>query len=407
MPSFVYRAVDLAGRTVNGCLDGDSEADALRALELRQLTPLTMRPAKNRRQAAAGRAEESGVRLSTAEIVQFTRQIKVMLGTGATLLNALALLHRRARGAYRTLLERISADIQRGATLSEALAAHPETFSPFYLGTIRAGEAAGVHAEAMDELVQFYERRQALRRDVIGALTYPAIVVTTLIAAAVVMLMFVIPQFEGMFRSSNVALPLPTRILIGASDLLTTHGEFLGIGLALAVGVVWWSRRKPRVRDAFVRGVSGLPFLGRVFFLASVIQFARMIALLERAGLPLLDTLKIVEDALYAGKVKTLTGNIRRAVIGGGSIAAAATADGPVLPEVVETALAVGEASGTIDQTLVSAATHYEDELRITIKRMTTALEPLLTMFVSGLVLLMALAIFLPLWEMNSIMLKH
>jgi type II secretory pathway component PulF len=405
MPTFAYRAANATGQLTDGVIDGASEADVLRVLEQRALTALTLRQTDVGRDGGAGRAT-TRIRLPLFQLLEFTRQLKVMLDSGVTLLATLGVLRQSARGSYQQLLDRVSADIQRGATLSDALAAHPWTFDPFYIGTIRAGEAAGVHTESLDELVKYYERRAALKREVLGALTYPAIVLAALTGACVVMLTWVIPQFKGLFTGLGGQLPLPTRILLAISDAVTQHAGLLLIGLALAGALAWLLSPVPTVRSAVGHLISRLPFVGKVVYLSTVVQFARMIALLERAGLPLLETLKLVEDGLMSGPVKRLAVTIRRKVAGGSSISASVTGTN-ILPDLVEHMISVGEATGRIDETLNAAAAHYEDQMRVRIRRLTTALEPLLTLLLSLLVLSVALAIFLPIWEMNSLMLEE
>ena len=407
MPSFVYRAADTTGRVIEGVLDAESEAEVARALAQRSLMPLRMRPAKSKRAAARDDlGMPTKIRLRLRELLEFTRQLKVMLASGVTLLSTLALLRQKAKGDYQRLLDRIAGDIQSGATLSEALAAHPRTFDPFYIGTIKAGEAGGISTAALDELIAYYERRATLRRELFSALTYPAIVVVALIAASIVMLTWVVPQFTSVFAATGGTLPLPTRLLLATSQFVKSHGWELGAGaLALAIGA-WLLAPLPAVRAAVGHALARFPIIGHVFYLSSVVQFSRMIALLERAGLPLLESLKVVENMLIAGPVKTLTADIRRKVTIGSSIADAVT-ETHVLPELVEQMIAVGEQTGRIDETLSAAATHYEEDIHVRIKRLTTALEPALTLVVSALVLGLALAIFLPMWETNTLMLKH
>ena len=407
MPSFVYRAADANGRVHDGLLEAASEADLTRLLQRQSLTPLRMKLAKSKRVAAKeGSRTTTKIRLRLRELLEFTRQFKVMLASGVSLLSTLAVLRQRATGGYRTLLDQIAADIQRGATLSEAMAAHPRTFDPFYIGTIRAGEAGGIHTDALDGLVAHYERRANVRRELIGALTYPAIVVFALIVACIVMLTWVVPQFQRVFLSSGSALPLPTRVLLALSDFLTTHPWELGVALTAAGLAAWALSRVQRVRQTLGQIASRLPIIGHVYHLSSVMQFSRMIALLERAGLPLLETLKVVEDMLMPGPIKVLAGEIRRNVAMGSSITEAATAQ-QVLPELVEQMMAVGEQTGRLDETLAAAATHYEEETRVKIRQLTAALEPLLTLVVAALVMFVALSTFLPMWDSNSLLLRH
>lgn len=408
VPSFVYRAADLHGRVVRGTLDGESSAAVAAVLERRQLVPLAVGPADGR---AAATAEEPGatttrIRLRPAQLLEFTRQLKVMLSSGVTLLSTLGVLRQRARGDYRTLLGRIATDIQRGATLADALAAHPRTFDAFYVGTLRAGEAAGVHTEALDELIRFHERRAALRREIVQALTYPAIVSLVLVGACLVMLTVVVPQFQSIFASAGADLPLATRGLLAASALVTRHGAALGGGAAACALALWRLWPQPRFQLSLGLAASRLPLIGRVYYYAGVVQFCRMYALLERAGRPILETLRVIEQMLMPGPLRRLAGEMQKQIAMGSSIAATVE-QRAVLPDLVEHMIVVGESAGRMDEMLAAAADHYDAELRVQIRRMTTALEPLLTIAVSALVLGVALAIFQPLWRMNSVLLEH
>jgi type II secretory pathway component PulF len=405
MPSFVYQAADRLGRIVDGRMDAESEAEATRQLEGQALVPVQLRRVRSKSDPKSATTGASRIRLRPQELLDFSRQLKVMLASGITVLSTLALLRQRARGNYQLLLDRIAAEIQRGATLSDALAAHPRTFDPFYVGTIRAGEAAGVHTEALTELIAYYERRAALRREVISALTYPAIVIVVLIAACAVLLTFVVPQFQGIFSSTGAQLPLPTRVLLGTSALVNTH-KWLLVGVGVALGLAGWQLSLlPRVRSALSRLLANIPVLGQVFYLAGVIQFCRMTALLERSGLPVLDTLRIVGEMLMPGPIKSLMFALRRQVATGSSISDALSGT-RTLPDLVQQMILVGEQTGHVDETLSNAAAHYEEEIRVKIKRLTILLEPALTIGISALVLGVALAIFLPLWQMNSLLLK-
>ena len=410
MPSFVYRAADSSGRLIDGEINCNSESDAVLELERRDLTALSMKRTGSRSEESetarsSGRNPASRIRLKPTVVLDFTRQLKVLLANGATVTDIFRLLRRRAGGDYRRFLEQVVADIQRGGTLSEALARHPRSFDAFYIGTIRAGEAGGVQPEALEELVRFHERRMALKRDVIGALSYPAIVILTLIGAAIVMLTLVIPQFETVFAGAGARLPLATRVLMAISHFVKDQWMALSLAALVGAGAAWQALRMPRCRVWLGWLGSKTPFVGGVLYLGSVVQFGRMVALLERAGLPIMETLKIVNDAIIPGRVRQMTENIRRQIAAGASLTAAIVADGS-LPVVMEHSVAVGESSGTVDEALNTASDHFEDMMHVRIRRMTLALEPILMFVVAAMVLGVALAIFLPMWELNSVLLN-
>lgn len=404
MAVFAYRASDSEGRIIRGVVEGRTEADALRALEQQALTVLTLKQARSKKQAAADQGQRSRIALPMTQVLEFTRQLRVMLEAGVPLLTALAVLAKRARGDYRRLLERIAKDIQSGTTLSEALSHHPRTFDAFYIGSVRAGEAAGVHTDVLAELTKYYERRAAIRRELRSALMYPTIVVIALVVACIVLLTWVVPQFAGMFASLGTDLPLPTRVLLAVSGFVRHQWPILLTALALAAAVVHKLLAFPAVRMRLGALLTRVPLIGPVVFLASVVQFCRMMALLERAGLPLLESLKVIEDLLMPGPVRRLVGHIRQRVAGGATIASA-VAEMPVLPDMAEHMIHVGETSGKLDETLTAAADFFEEQMRLRLKALLTLLEPALTLVVSLLVLGLAMAIFMPMWDMNTALL--
>ena len=404
MAVYAYRASDNDGRIVRGVIEGRTEADVLRALEKQALTVLTLKQARSKKKAAADQGIRTRIRLSLGQLLQFTRQLRVMLESGIPLLTALAVLARRAKGDYRRMLERIAADVQAGTTLSEALSHHPRTFDSFYIGSIRAGEAAGVHTDVLSELVKYYERRAAIRRELRSALMYPAIVVFALVVACVVLLTWVVPQFAGMFRSLGAELPLPTRVLLGVSDFIRRDWPTLLVAGALLAAALWKLSGVPAVRQRAGAWLTRMPLLGPLIFLSTVVQFCRMMALLERAGLPLLESLKVIEEMLMPGPVRRLVGHIRQRVAGGATIASA-VAEMPVLPDMAEHMIHVGESAGRLEETLTAAADHFEEQMRLQLRALLTMLEPALTLLVSLLVLGVAMAIFMPMWDMNTALL--
>ncbi len=404
MAVFAYRASDSEGRIIRGVVEGRTEADALRALEKQALTVLTLKQARSKKQAAADQGLRSRIALPMAQVLEFTRQLRVMLEAGVPLLTALAVLAKRARGDYRRLLERIATDIQSGTTLSEALSHHPRTFDAFYIGSVRAGEAAGVHTDVLTELTKYYEQRAAIRRELRSALMYPTIVVLALVVACIVLLTWVVPQFAGMFASLGTDLPLPTRVLLAISAFVRHQWPILLTALALAAAVAHKLLSLPAVRMRLGALLTRVPLIGPVIFLATVVQFCRMMALLERAGLPLLESLKVIEDLLMPGPIRRLVGHIRQRVAGGATIASA-VAEMPVLPDMAEHMIHVGESAGKLDETLTAAADFFEEQMRLRLKALLTLLEPALTLVVSLLVLGVAMAIFMPMWDMNTALL--
>lgn len=332
-----------------------------------------------------------------------TRQLHVLQKAGVPLLSSLkALQTQLATGSLQRVLGDVHQQIMEGHTFSQALGRHPRVFGPVFVSLIRVGEAGGLLAEILEQLTRLYEWEIELRQRLTAALQYPIIVLCTLSAAICVMAVFVLPRFGQMFKSFRIPLPFQTRLLIALSDFMAGYWWLLLL-LGIAAGVGWWM---------FLRTEGGrlrwhiwklrLPVLGSVFLQLSMSRFARITAALNHAGVPILETLELAGQSVNNRAIRARLDHVRGKVQGGEPLASAMKAE-PIFPPVVVQMVATGEETGRIDELLHSVSEYYDQQVAYTVKRLITYIEPILLLVVGLGVLLMATAVFVPMWDLVKI----
>jgi type II secretory pathway component PulF len=342
-------------------------------------------------------------KVKTEEIILFSQQLSTLYKAGLPLLSGLkGLRDQTLNQRFKEILEDIGVQVEGGNTLFGAMSKYPDVFPVVYLNMVRAGETSGRLGESLDRYVTLAERELRSRQKVKEATRYPKIVVFSVIIAFIVLLAFVIPRFAQVFAQFNTTLPLPTRIMIGTNNLFY-HYWFLILPVFLLVpilvrryiqtekGRVFWDRLKTRI-----------PGLGRLFVIAALSRFAHTFVMLNQSGVPILQTLEITSTTINNVVISQSIGEISRQVREGRTLADSMKETGRFTPLVIQM-VGVGESTGTLDEMLVRITEYYDIELENAIKKMTTYIEPALTLFMGVVVLFLALAVFLPWWNMAKL----
>ena len=286
-----------------------------------------------------------------------------------------------------------------GRSLAASFEAHPRAFSALYVGMVEAGEAGGALDEVLERLADMLERRHALRRTVMGALIYPAVVLAVSAVAVGVLMAFVIPTFEQMFAASDLPLPLPTRLVIGASQALRSAGPGLVLGLVALVAGGRYMARTPRGRRHLDRAALRLPGVGAVLRAAATARFTRTLATLLGSGVPLLEALTLTARTAGNQAVTEALIEARERVAAGLPLAAAlSTTD--ALPGTVAQMVHVGEQTGALPELLGRVATAAERDVDDAVSALTAALEPVLIVLLGAVVGGMIIAMYLPIFDM-------
>ncbi len=349
-----------------------------------------------------GRSGHNG-RVPLEECYLFTRQLAVLQRAGVPLLSSLhALKDQLGAGPLQHVLERVRQDLLEGCTFSQALARHPRAFSPVYLGLTRVGESGGVLSEILDQLTGLLEWELELREQIRSALQYPMIVLGTLGVAVSIMAVFVLPRFAEMFASFRIALPLQTRLLIGLSHVVSRYGWLMLLGAAgLAAGVWTWVRTTAG-RRAWDTWQLRLPVVGPLIAQLAMSRIARILAALNHSGVPILETLELAGGTVGNVYLSERLAAVQARVREGQPLAAAMRAE-PVFPPIVVQMVATGEETGKLDELLSSVSAYYDHQATHALKRMITYVEPVLLVVVGLGVLLLATAVFVPMWDLVKI----
>ncbi len=398
MAEFAYKAASAGGGLVEGRIEARSRDEAIRRLVDQGLTPVgVFDRAAAPAAAAAGAAKPSarrwalgGDKPTRTEILALTSELAVMLRAGLPLDGALrVLLGMDHRPPVSALVSQILESVKGGTPLSRALAARGELFGPFYVNMVRSGEASGQLGAVLTRLVEHLERMRALRESVVSALIYPAILLSVAVLSVLAILIFIVPQFEQLFRDAREALPLATRIVLGAGQLVLGYGVYLLAGLVLGgYAFVRWLRSAPGQRW-WQAQLARLPVLGRVRHEYNLARFARTFGTLLANGVPILTALGIAGETLEDVQLRDAIKGVAPKVKSGGRLAEALAATGSFEPLAINL-VRVGEETGTLDRMVLELAAVLDRKVETGIKRGLTLLEPLLIL---GLGLVIAVVI--------------
>jgi MSHA biogenesis protein MshG len=410
MPAFAYRGRDARGGLVTGRLDGadtGAVADQLLAIGV---TPVEISPAGAGASAGVAVPEWwrklSAPPITDVDVMLFSRQMYSLLKAGVPILRALAGLQQSANNqSLAELIGDLRASLDAGRELSAAMRNHPRVFSLFYISVIRIGETTGELDQSFNRMFEYLEFDKEIRDRIKAAVRYPIIVLVVIAVAVAVVNFAVIPAFAKIFEMQKVPLPLLTQLLIGTSNLFIAWWPAMLGGLVAAAlgaqvylgteqGRYWWDRYKLR-----------LPLAGPIILRATLARFARGMALAIRAGVPIVQAMSVVAEVVSNAHMALRIRNMRDGVERGESVLRTATAAGIFTPVVLEM-ISVGEETGELDDLMTEVADMYEREVDYDIKNLAANIEPILTVVLGVMVLILALGVFLPIWGLGSAMLK-
>ncbi|MBY5993133.1 type II secretion system F family protein [Ferrimonas balearica] len=398
MGFYRYTGRDGTGTRVTGELEAASESAAADQLMRRAIIPLSLEPFEPSTAIDWKRLLQR--RLPLAELLMFTRQMLSLTRSGIPLLQALAgLAESQRHPLLRETLQDITEQLTAGRTLSAALNAHPRVFSPMYVAMVHVGENTGKLDEVFERLSGHLEQEQDTRRRIQAALRYPVLVLGFIAVAVAVLNILVIPKFAQMFAKFGAELPLPTRILIATSEFFVGYWPLLLVGLVggLLGLKIWLGTAAGRLRwDTWKLR---LPIVGSIVTRASLSRFARSLSMMLRGGVPVNQSLSLVADAVDNRFMHDRIIGMRRGIEGGDTIRRTAGSAELFTPLVLQM-IAVGEETGRIDELLDDVAAFYEREVDYELKGLTAKIEPILLVLVAGMVLVLALGIYLPMWDM-------
>lgn len=427
MPSFKYSAIGTDGRTVRGTLDAGGQQELLDELRRRNLTPLKV---EGRRAGMGGGAKpkraapvsgtgkgllakkpslltmdiggnKPGVK-KKEEIVLFTRQLSTMISAGIPLLECLEILQEQAQSRqFALLLDYVISDVRSGEDLSSSLDKHPKVFSEVYVSMVKAGEASGQIDEILVRLAEYLEASQRLKRDIKSAMTYPVVSLTLILGITAFLMLSIVPKFKDVFASLDVDLPALTAAILGASDWSRAHWDLVLIGMVLGIMLLVVYRRTERGRYQLDWLALHVPIFGPLFQKVGLSRFSKTFSTMLKSGVPILGALEIVAETsgnrIIAEAVLHARENVRQ-----GENLADPLSESPVFPPMVTRMISIGEKSGSLEMLLEKISEFYDEQVRATVKQLTSLIEPIMISVMGLLVGTIVLAVFLPIFEIQK-----
>ncbi len=399
--TYDYKVRDRTGNLVSGQLVGDSESLVLQKLREMGMTPVEVKKAN------AGLKMEINLRpgkVKLKEISIFCRQFATMVNSGLPILRALAILgdQTESKELAKVLLA-VRTDVEQGSSLSNAMARHPKAFNNLFVSMMRAGEAGGVLDEVLLNVADQMEEEVELRRKVKSAMTYPVVVVCLVVLIMAAMLLFIVPQFESIYTNLGGELPLPTKILLAASNAVRTYWYIVILGGA---GLNFAFRRYKRTEAGRMR-VDALkirvPVFGPLFHKVALARFSSTFGMLLHAGVPILQALDIVKDTVNNKVISRAVEDVKGSVREGESIAKPLSKH-RVFPPMVVQMLAVGEETGAIDTMLEKVSRFYNSEVSAQVDALTSLIEPLLIAVIGGAVGAAVVALYMPMFNIINLL---
>ncbi|HSW77525.1 MAG TPA: type II secretion system F family protein [Candidatus Chromulinivoraceae bacterium] len=399
MPKFLYIATNDASKSVNGTIEAQDRGAVISALNKQGLHPISVKEQSSRASSKNVSLFKSGNHVKSDDLVMFTRQLSTMVGAGVPLLRALNSLEQHSESpGLKKVLNGIISDVQAGSPLADALAKSPNVFSDVYVNMVRAGEAAGILDEILKRLAMQQEKNATIRKKVKSAMTYPMVLIGITVIAFFGLMLFVIPQIGKIVTDlggPDAKLPGLTLAMLGISGFMTSYWYILFPALGGGIFLILRYIKTPSGKNQFHHLVLKIPGLKTIVMKVAVARFARTFSALMGAGVAVLEALDVTsravgnlvyEQALQDAAKQVKNGDTLSSVIEKNSL----------FPSIVSQMLAVGEETGQTDTVLVKVADFYEEEVDVAIDGVSAIIEPVMIVFMGGMVGLIAASVMMP-----------
>ncbi len=402
--TFAYKVRDKQGQLLEGEMDSDSVAVVAARLRAQGFIPIEID-----RKAGGGLKSEINIpgfsnRVKLKDLTIFSRQFSTMVNSGLTLLRTLTILEEQTENSeLARIVGVVRQDVETGTSLSQSLAKHPKVFSDLYVAMVKAGETGGVLDDVLLRLADQLETQVKLRQKIKSAMAYPVMAMSLILVIVAAMLIFIVPQFAGLYDQLGGTLPLPTRMLIFVSNLLVPWGilAFIVIGIPGFILFKRWKKTEggKLIWDRFLLRV---PIFGMISHKAALARFASTFGVLLRSGVPILEALDITSDTVDNAVLSLAIVDVKNAVKGGESLAKPLTQH-PIFPPMTVQMMAVGEETGALDLMLEKIAMFYESEVDAAVTALTSLIEPLLIVVMGVVVGGMLVSLYLPMFNIINL----
>ncbi|MEJ2024180.1 MAG: type II secretion system F family protein [Deltaproteobacteria bacterium] len=399
MPVYKWVAETRKGRNIKGELEAADEKIARLQLKRRNLTVKKIKP---KPKDLFENVSFMQPKVTSKDIVIFTRQFSTMIDAGLPLVQGLSILaEQNDNKTFRGILKQVTKDVEGGSTLAEALKKHPKVFDDLFVNLVAAGEVGGILDTILQRLAAYIEKAQKLKSRIKGAMTYPAVVVAIAIIVISVILVFVIPVFEELFSTAGSALPAPTQFVVNLSRFFKGNIHYVAgaaILLFFAFRKYRGTKKGRKQTDALALK---LPVFGPLLKKVAVARFTRTLGTMITSGVPILDALEVVAKTSGNVILEEVIFEVRSSIAEGQPIAEPLS-ETDIFPSMVTQMIAVGEATGALDSMLEKIADFYEDEVDTAVDALTSMLEPLLMVFLGGSIGGLVISMYLPIFKMAA-----
>ncbi len=397
MPKFKWKGRVMGGGAQSGTMEAINETIVRAQLRQQRIIPTKITKVHEKKQLVIFKPK---VKAKTLAV--FTRQLATMIDAGLPLVQSLDILAEQEENiTFKGVLNEVKDDVESGMTFAAALKKHPKVFNDLYANMIVAGEEAGTLDIILNRLAIFIEKAEALRRKVKSALMYPMIVTFVAIVVVGILMVFVIPTFEKMFREAGQQLPGLTQLVVDISKFTRSHILYVIVGFILLVLAIRYIRRTDKGKKAIDTILLKLPIFGILLRKVAVARFTRTLSTLMQSGVPILDGLQLVAKTSGNKVIEDAVMEARENISSGENIADP-LARSKVFPPMVTRMISVGENTGALDQMLNKIADFYEDEVDTAVAGLTSMLEPLMIVFLGGVVGTIVIAMYLPIFNMAN-----
>jgi general secretion pathway protein F len=405
MPVYEYKALDKNGKSRKGIVNADSSGAARKKLRSAGNYPIYIRESSSKaRKKEGGRALSLSLfdRITSKELHIFTRQLATLLGAKIPLVQSLSsLITQTGNPVFKKIIAQIKESVNEGNTLTGAMAEHPKVFSNIYLNMIRAGEASGSLDIVLERLADFGEKQETLKGKLTAALIYPIVMALICVGVLIILITYIIPNITQVFVEMDKLLPLPTRILIGASDFLKGYWYvvlFLMVALIVAFRLFIQSKYGRHLWDYFILKV---PVVGTVLQKVILARFSSTLGSLLESGVGLITSMEIVKTIMNNSQISQVVDDAIVQIREGKSMTISLS-NSPWFPPMFVQMVGVGEQAGTLEKMLKKVADAYEREVESAVMGMTSLIEPIMIVGMGGVVGVIILSILLPIFEMNQ-----
>ena len=428
MPVFVYEALDKAGKQQKGQIDASSSEEAIQRIKLQGYFPTSVREQKTKKGGAAagegkgGKKEKKApakkggvtlpfVKVKAKQLTTFTRQLSTLQDAGLPLLRSLQILEQQQKpGLLKSVLLGVTEEVEGGSSLSDAMNKHPRAFNTLYVKMVAAGEIGGVLDVILQRLAEFMEKAERLKRKVVGAMIYPAMVITVAIVIVTGIMYFIIPKFQDIFADFGVQLPKLTVMLTETSAwvagnyptkgaMMMPGAVYIVFGIPVVIVLFKLLRKTGPGRAVLDRTLLFVPVLGKLIRKTSIARFTRTLGTLIAAGVPILEAITITKETSGNYVFEKALGKVHDSIREGETFAEPLR-EAKVCDSIVVNMIDVGEETGDMDTMLLKIADNYDEEVDTAVASLVSLIEPLLVVFLGGIVGTIVVAMFLPLVAM-------